>query len=133
MDLDAARSFMGDNHRAVMATTRGDGRPQMSAIAVGVDAEGRAVVSSTEGTVKVRNLRRDPRVSVFVMNPEFFGPWIQVDGIATVVPLPEALEPLVDYYRRVAGEHPNWDEYRQAMVDQQRVIIRIDIERAGPG
>ena len=133
MDLDAARSFIGDNHQAVMATMRGDGRPQMSAVSIGVDAEGRGIVSSTEATVKVRNLRRDPRVSVFVMNPQFYGPWIQIDGTATVVSMPEALELLVDYYRRVAGDHPDWDEYRQAMVDQQRVLVRIDIERAGPG
>ncbi|MDQ3897126.1 MAG: PPOX class F420-dependent oxidoreductase [Actinomycetota bacterium] len=132
MDLDEARTFLGEHHRAVLSTFRADGRPQMSPVAVGVDGAGRAVVSSREPAYKVRNLRRDSRVSLCVLSDNFFGDWVQVDGTATVVSLPEALEPLVEYYRNVAGEHPDWDEYRQAMQDQQRVIIRIDVERAGP-
>ena len=132
MDLDEARAFLGDHHQAVLSTFRADGRPQMSPVAVGVDGEGRAVVSSREPAYKVRNLRRDPRVSLCVLSDGFLGDWIQVDGTATIVSLPEAMEPLVEYYRAVAGEHPDWDEYRQAMQDQQRVIIRIDVERAGP-
>lgn len=131
MDLDEARAFMRENHRGILATVRHDGRPQMSAISIGVDGEGRAVISTREGAYKVRHIREDPRVSVCVMSEDFWK-WIQIDGTATVVPLPEAMEPLVDYYRSIAGEHPDWDEYRRAMEEQRRVILRIDIEHAGP-
>ena len=131
MDLDDARAFLREHHRGILATTRKDGRPQMSAISVAVDDEGRAVISTREGAYKTRNTRRNPRVSVLVISEDFWD-WIQIDGTATVVSLPEAMEPLVEYYRAVAGEHPDWDEYRQAMQDEGRVVIRIDIERAGP-
>lgn len=131
MELDEARAFLGEHHRAVLATFRGDGRPQMSAVSVGVDDAGRAVVSTRETAYKVRNMRRDPRVSLCVLSDDFWR-WIQIDGTATVVSLPEAMELLVDYYRRVAGEHPDWDDYRRAMQEQRRVLVRIDIERAGP-
>jgi PPOX class probable F420-dependent enzyme len=131
MDLDEARAFLREHHRGVLATVRGDGRPQMSVVAVGVDDQGRAVVSTREGAYKVRNVRRDPKVSVCVASDDF-RTWIQVDGTATVLPLPEAMEPLVEYYRNVAGEHPDWEEYRAAMEEQGRVLLRIDIERAGP-
>ncbi len=132
MDLEDARTFLTQNHRAVVATTRSDGRPQLSPVSVGVDAEGRAIISSREPAYKVRNLRRDPKVSICVLNDNFYGQWIQVDGTAEVVSLPDALELLVDYYRRVAGEHPDWDEYRAAMQEQRRVLIRVNLERAGP-
>jgi len=131
MDLDAARQFVDQHHRAVLVTFRRDGRPQTSLIAVGVDEAGRLIVSSRERAYKVRNLRRDPRVSFCVVGDDF-GEWIQVDGTATVVSLPEAMEPLVDYYRRTAGEHPDWDDYRRAMERDERVLVRVDIERAGP-
>lgn len=132
MELDKARSFLEDHHRAVMATYRRDGRLQMSPILVGVDAAGRAIVSSRETAYKVRNLRRDGRTSVCVFTDEFFGDWIQIDGRAEILSLPEAMEPLVAYYRAVVGEHPDWDDYRAAMEREQRVLMRIDIERAGP-
>ena len=131
MEVDAARDFMREHHRGILATTRQDGRPQMSAISVGVDGQGRAVISTREGAYKTRHIRRDPRVSVCVMSEDFWN-WIQIDGTANVVSLPEAMEPLVDYYRAVAGEHRDWDDYRRAMEEQRRVIIRIDIQRAGP-
>ncbi len=132
MELDAARQFVREHHHAVLATTRSDGRPQLSPVTVGVDAEGRVVISSRETAYKVRNLRRNPTACLCVLSDEFFGQWIQVEGTAEIVSLPEAMELLVDYYRRIAGEHPDWDEYRQAMEDQRRVMIRIQIERAGP-
>ncbi|HEV3400247.1 MAG TPA: PPOX class F420-dependent oxidoreductase [Acidimicrobiales bacterium] len=132
MDVDEAREFLREHHRAVLATFRSDGRPQLSPVTVGVDEEGWAVISSREAAYKVRNLRRDPRASLCVIDDGFFGPWAQVDGTATVVSLPEAMEPLVDYYRRISGEHPDWDDYRRAMEQQQRVIVRVDMERAGP-
>ena len=132
MDLDEARAFLRDNHQAVMATFRRDGRPQLSVLSCGVDDAGRAIVSSRETAAKVKNLRREPRVSICVVGDNFHGRWIQVDGRATIVSLPEAMELLVDYYRRLAGEHPDWDEYRAAMEKEQRVMIHVSIERAGP-
>ena len=132
MDLDAARAFLRDHHRAVMATFRRDGTAQMSPVAAGVDDEGRVLVSSREPAFKVRNLERDPRVSLCVLPDGWYGEWIQVDGTAEVVHLPDALDLLVDYYRRVAGEHPDWADYREAMVSERRVMIRIAITRAGP-
>ena len=132
MDSDAARQFVREHHRAVLATRRADGRPQLSPVLVGIDAEGRAIISTRETALKTRNMRRDPQVSLCVMNDTFFGQWVQIDGTATIVSLPEAMDGLVDYYRRVAGEHPNWDEYRQAMESERRVLARITIDRAGP-
>jgi PPOX class probable F420-dependent enzyme len=132
MDLDQAREFLHDNHHAVLATYRRDGRPQLSPVTVVVDAGGNVVVSSRETAVKTKNVRRDPRVSLCVVNDRFYGEWVQVDGTATVVSLPEAMDALVDYYRRAAGEHPDWDEYRAAMEREQRVVLRVAIERAGP-
>jgi PPOX class probable F420-dependent enzyme len=133
MDTEAARRFLKDNHRAVLATRRRDGGLQMSPVTVGVDESGRAIVSSTESRVKTRNLRRDPRASLCVMTDRFFGAWVQIDGTATIVSLPEAMDRLVDYYRRIAGEHPDWDEFREAMARERRVLVRIDIERVAPG
>ena len=132
MELDAARSFVEDNHQAVLATRRADGSPQLSPVTVATDDEGRFVVSSREPAYKVRNLRRDPAASLCVIPDGFYGEWIQVDGTAEIVALPEAMDLLVDYYRRVSGEHPDWDDYRAAMERDRRVIIRITAERAGP-
>ena len=132
MDADAARDFIRSNHHAVLATTRRDGHPQLSPVTVGVDDEGYAVMSSRETAMKVKNLRRDPRASLCVMNDGFFGEWVQVEGPAEVVALPEAMESLVDYYRQISGEHPDWDDYRAAMERDQRVLVRVTIERAGP-
>ena len=133
MDLDEAREFLRANHRAVMATTRRDGTPQMSPITVSVDAEGFVVVSSRETAMKVKNLRRDPRTWICVVPDPFYGvPFVQVEGNVTIIDLPEAMDGLVDYYRSVSGEHPDWDDYRAAMERDQRVLIRLDVTRAGP-
>ncbi len=132
MEITDALTFLKDHHQAVLATFRQDGRPQLSPVLVAVDGDGHVAISSRETAFKVHNLRRDPRASMCVLNEGFFGRWIQLDGTATIVSLPEAMEPLVSYYRAVSGEHPDWDEYRQAMIDQRRVVVRISITRAGP-
>ncbi len=132
MDLDQARTFVRSNSRAVLSTVRRDGTPQMSPVAATVDDAGRIVVSSRKTAYKVRNLRRDPRAWLCVFPDAFYGPWVQVEGSADVLSLPDALEPLVDYYRAVAGEHDDWDDYRRAMVEEQRCLIRVTLNRAGP-
>lgn len=132
MEIDRTREFLNQHHHAVLATYRRDGRPQMSPVLVGVNEDGQAIISSRETAYKVKNLRRDSRASVCVFTDAFFGDWIQIDGTAQILSMPQALEPLVDYYRRVVGEHPDWEEYRQAMADEKRVLIQINIDRAGP-
>lgn len=133
MDLSEARSFLSVHHNAVLATRRRDGALQMSPVTVGVDAQGRAVVSSRETAYKTRNLRRNPRVSLCVFADGFHGSvWIQINGSAEIVSLPEAMEPLIDLHRRVKGEHPDWSEFRRTMEQQRRVIIRVAVESAGP-
>lgn len=132
MDLEHAREYIRENHHAVMATMRGDGRPQLSPVVCAVGDDGFVLVSTRETAYKAKNLARDPRVSLCVFPDGFFGEWVQVDGRATIVHLPEALDGLVDYYRRVAGEHPDWDDYRNAMEREGRVLVRVGLERAGP-
>jgi PPOX class probable F420-dependent enzyme len=132
MDVDEARAFLRANHRAVLGTYFTDGRVQLSPVTVGVDAAGHAVVSTRETAVKVRNLRRDPRATLCVMNDGFYGRWVLIEGEATVVSLPEAMEALVTYYRDISGEHPDWDDYRAAMVRDRRVVVRIAMDRVGP-
>jgi PPOX class probable F420-dependent enzyme len=132
MDLDEARAVARAQHRAVLATIRDDGTPQMSPVLVAVDDGGNVLVSTRETAVKVRNLRRDPRVWLCVLSDGFFGRWVQVEGRAEIVSLPGAMDGLVDYYRRVSGEHENWDDYREAMQRERRVLLRVALVRAGP-
>ncbi|WHT21316.1 PPOX class F420-dependent oxidoreductase [Crossiella sp. CA-258035] len=132
MDLAEARQIIREQPRAVLATTRADGSPQMSPVLAAVAEDGAIVVSSRTTAFKVKNLRRDPRVWLCVLPDAFFGRWIQVEGTASVLELPEAMPGLEDYYRRVSGEHPDWAEYRAAMTAERRVLVRIEPTRAGP-
>jgi PPOX class probable F420-dependent enzyme len=132
MDLDRAREFIRDNHHAVLATRRSDGRAQLSPVLVNLDGEGQAIISSRETAIKVKNLRRDPFAQLCVINDRFFGEWIAADGTAEVLSLPEAMDPLIDYYKRFPDENPDWDDYRERMRREKRVLIRIELERAGP-
>ena len=132
MDAEDARQFIRQNHRAVLATVRGDGRPQLSPVTAAIDDEGRVVVSTRAGAMKTANVRRRPWVALCVMSDQFFGRWVQVEGPADLLQLPAAMEPLVDYYRSIAGEHPDWDDYRRAMERERRLLIRVTIDRAGP-
>jgi PPOX class probable F420-dependent enzyme len=132
MAHERALEFIGKQHRGVLATYRQDGQVQMSPVAVAVDGESRVVISTRETAMKTHNVRRNPRASVCALSERFFGGWYSVEGNVEILTLPEALEPLVDYYRRVSGEHPDWQEYREAMVREQRVLLRITVDRSGP-
>jgi PPOX class probable F420-dependent enzyme len=132
VDLDEARDVIREQHHAVLATMRQDGTPQMSPVAAAVDDAGRVVISTRETAYKTRNLRRDPRAWLCVLPDAFYGRWIQVSGDVEIVSLPDAMEPLVDYYRSVAGEHPDWDEYRAAMESERRCLVRLTPTAAGP-
>lgn len=132
VDRDALLEFLRPRHRAVLLTRRRDGSAQLSPVTCGVDQEGRIVVSTYPQRAKVANARRDPAVSLCVLSPDWDGPWVQVDGEAEVLDLPQALEPLVDYYRSISGEHPDWAEYRAAMSRQGKSLLRITVTRWGP-
>jgi PPOX class probable F420-dependent enzyme len=132
MDVAQALEFVRSNHHAVMATTRADGRVAMSPIACTVDAEGRVVVSTRETAMKVRHIERAPHVALCVLSDGFYGEWAQVEGEAEIVHLPDAMDGLIDYYRRISGEHPDWDDYRAAMERDRRVLLRVTVSRAGP-
>ncbi|QKV71408.1 PPOX class F420-dependent oxidoreductase [Streptomyces harbinensis] len=132
VDLPGLLDFVRPRHRAILLTRRADGSPQGSPLTCGVDDEGRIVVSTYPERAKTRNARRDERVSLIVLSDEWNGPWVQIDGTAEVLDLPEALEPLVTYYRNIAGEHPDWDEYREAMTRQGKSLIRITPTSWGP-
>jgi PPOX class probable F420-dependent enzyme len=132
MDVAAALTFLRSNHRAVIATTRADGTTQMSPITVGIDDADRVVVSTRETAYKVAHLRALPYAAICAFTDGFFGQWVQVEGPVDIVSLPDAMEPLVDYYRSIRGEHPDWDDYRDTMERDRRVILRMTVERAGP-
>lgn len=132
MDITQARQVLTDQSHAVLATMRKDGSPQLSPVLVAVDDDGAVVVSTRQTAYKLRNIRRDPRVWLCVLPDKFFGNWIQVAGTTEIVELPDAMDGLVDYYRKLSGEHPEWEEYRQAMRDERRVLLRITIMDAGP-
>jgi PPOX class probable F420-dependent enzyme len=125
-------AFVRPRHHMVLVTQRASGSPQMSPVTGGVDADGRLVISSYPERAKVANARRSPSVSVLVLSDDFGGAWVQVDGTCEVIDLPGALEPLVDYYRSISGEHPSWDEYRSAMVEQGKCLLRVTPESWGP-
>ena len=132
VDLTELLEFIRDRHHILLVTTRADGRPQVSPVTGGVDEQGRLVISTYPGRAKAVNAERDPRVTVCVLSDDFGGAWVQVDGDAEVLHMPEAEDALVDYYRCVAGEHPDWDEYRAAMRTQGKSLIRVTPTRWGP-
>ena len=132
VDRNALLEFVRPRHHMILLTRRRDGSPQLSPVTGGVDGAGRLVISTYPERAKVANLRRDPAAAVMVLSDDWNGPWVQVDGPAEVLDLPDALEPLVDYFRVISGEHPDWTEYRQAMRDQGKCLIRITPERWGP-
>src|SRR5215510_8689102 len=132
VDLPDLLEFIRPRHRMVLTTFRSDGSLQSSPVSGGVDDAGRIVIASYPKRAKSANVRRTPRASVTVLSDEFNGAYVQVDGDAEVIDLPDAVEPLVDYYRAIAGEHPDWDEYREAMTKQGKCLIRITPDRWSP-
>jgi PPOX class probable F420-dependent enzyme len=132
VDRSGLGEFIRPRHSAIVSTRRADGSPQMSPVTMGVPDERTILIASYPERAKVRNLRKRPEVDVCVLSDSFGGEWVQISGYATVVDLPEALDGLVAYFRSISGEHPDWAEYRQAMVDQGKVLIRVTIERWGP-
>jgi PPOX class probable F420-dependent enzyme len=132
VDLDGLLEFVRPRHRMVLITQRSDGTPQASPVTGGVDDSGRLVIASYPERAKSRNARRRPRVSVVVLSDDFSDAWVQVDGSCEVLDVPEALDGFVEYFRNISGEHSDWDEYRQAMIDQGKCLLRITPDRWGP-
>jgi len=124
----AKQDFIRQNHHAVLVTRRADGRLQSSPVVCGVHEDGRVAISVTEDRAKTKNLQRDPRATLCVLSDAFFGEWVQVDGTAEIVPTADAVDGLVALYQQIAGEHPDWDDYRAAMVRDRRVLVLISID-----
>jgi PPOX class probable F420-dependent enzyme len=124
--------FVRPRHHVLLATRKSDGSPQLSPVSAGIDAAGRVVISTYPQRAKTANARRDANVSLVFLSDDWDGAWVQVDGTAEVLDLPEALEQFVEYYRSIAGEHPDWDEYRAAMVKQGKSLLRVTIDQWGP-
>ena len=132
VERDELLEFVQPRHHGVLLTVRSNGWPQSSLVTMGLGGNGDILVSTYPERSKVHNLRRDPRASMVVMSDEFNGEWVQIDGTAAVIDMPDAVEGLVEYFRVISGEHPDWDEYREAMVRQGKSLIRISIDRWGP-
>jgi PPOX class probable F420-dependent enzyme len=132
MEIDEAIEYVRRNHHAVLATLKQDGSPQLSPVTVGVDGDGRVIISTRQTAYKVRHVRRNPRVWLCVFPDGFYGRWVQLEGTADIVELPEAMDGLIGYYRDISGEHPDWDDYRAAMERDQRLLLRIAVTKAGP-
>src|SRR5580704_6077636 len=132
VDRSALDQFIRPRHHAILGTSRKDGSIQMSPVTIGVDLDGSVLLSSYPERAKVRNLRHRPQASLCVLSDSFGDAWVQLTGPASVIDLPDALDGLVDYYRSISGEHPDWDDYRAAMIRDQRVLIKIAVTRAGP-
>ena len=132
VDLEALLDFVRPRHHMVPITPRADGRPQSSPVTGGVADDGRLVISSYRERAKTANLRRRPQASVLVLSDDFGGAWVQVDGDAEVIDARDDVEPFVEYFRNISGEHPDWDEYREAMVNQDKSLLRITPTRWGP-
>ncbi len=132
VDRDGLVDFVRPRHRMVVVTRRRDGGPQLSPVTGGVDDQGRIVVATYPERAKAANARREPSATVLVLSDDWNGPWVQVDGTAEVIDVPDAVDPLVDYFRSISGEHPDWDEYREAMIRQGKSLLRITPERWGP-
>jgi PPOX class probable F420-dependent enzyme len=132
MAHEGALDFIRKQHRGVLATYRKDGQVQLSPVLAAVDAASRVVISTRATSMKARNLRRNARASFCALSERFFGAWYTVEGDVEILELPDAMEPLVDYYRATSGEHPDWDDYRKAMVSEGRVLLRLTVDRSGP-
>jgi PPOX class probable F420-dependent enzyme len=132
MEIDEAIEYVRRNHHAVLATLKQDGSPQLSPVTAGVDGDGHVIISSRQAAYKVRHVRRNPRVWLCVFPDGFYGRWVQLEGTADIVELPEAMDGLIGYYRDISGEHPDWDDYRAAMERDQRLLLRIAVTKAGP-
>lgn len=124
--------FLRPRHHALLMTTRADGSPQLSPVSAGIDGEGRIVIATYPQRAKARNARRNPAVSLCVLSDDWDDAWVQVNGTAEVLNVPEAVEPFVEYFRSISGEHPDWDDYRAAMVRQNKSLLRITIDSWGP-
>jgi PPOX class probable F420-dependent enzyme len=132
VDRNTLVEFLRPRHKGLLVTRRADGGPQLSPVTCGLDAEDRIVVSTYPGRAKTSNARRRPQVSICVLSDDWDGPYVQVDGHAEVLDMPAALDGLVDYFRGISGEHPDWDEYRTAMARQNKSLIRVRIDQWGP-
>lgn len=133
MEIAEAKKFLRDNHHGVLVARKRDGSLQMTLVSPVIDAEGKVIITARDTTYKVKNIKRDPRVSLLVYGDQFHGSnYIQIDGKAEVLPLPQAMDIVLDWHRQIRGEPKSWDEIREKTLSEGRIAIKVTIEKVGP-
>jgi PPOX class probable F420-dependent enzyme len=133
MEVNEAREFLKDKHHGVLVTRKKDGSLQMTLVSPVISSDGRVIITARERTYKVKNIKRNPQISLLVYGEKFHGSnYIQIDGRAEVIPHPQAMDIVLDWHRRIRGEPKSWDEIRQKTLAEGRIAIRVTIEKVGP-
>ncbi len=133
MEIADAQKFLRDNHHGVLVTRKKDSSLQMTLVSPVIDDEGKVIITSRESTYKVKNIKRNPQISLLVYGDQFNGSnYIQIDGRAEIIPLPQAMDIVLDWHRQIRGVPANWDEIREKTKTERRIAMRVTIERVGP-
>ncbi len=133
MEISEAREFLKNHHRGCLVTRKKNGSLQMTLVSPGLDVGGGAIITARDRTYKIKNIKRNPQISLLVFGDEFHGSnYIQIDGKAEIVPHPEAMDIVLNWYRQIHGEPKSWQEVREKILAEGRVAIRVTIEKVGP-
>ncbi len=133
MEISEAKNFLKTAHHGCLVTRKKDGSLQMTLVSPVLGADGNVIITARDNTYKVKNIKRNPQVSLLVYGDKFHGSnYIQIDGKAEVIPHPAAMDIVLDWHRKIRGEPDSWDEIRKKTLAEGRIAIRVNVEKVGP-
>lgn len=133
MEIADAQEFLKQNHRGVLVARKKDGSLQMALVSPTIDADGKVIITSRDSTYKVKNIRRNPQISLLVFGEQFNGSkYIQIEGKAEIIEHPRAMDIVLDWHRQIRGEPADWEEVRKKTLAEGRIAMRVTIEKVGP-
>ena len=133
MDISEAKGFLKGKEHGVLVARKKDGSLQMTLVSPVIGANGDLIITSRETTYKVKNIKRNPQISLLVFGEKFNGSnYIQVDGKAEIIPQPQAMDIILDWHRQIRGEPENWDDIKKKTIAERRIAMRINIDKVGP-